>query len=157
MSEYAAKAHEAMQPYIGGEPVPGEWMEITQERVNAFADATLDHQFIHVDPEAAKDTPFGGTIAHGFLTLSLMVHLTNSVPTGMPEFEGKAMGINYGLNKVRFLSPVPVGSRIRATWVLAAAELKGNAIDNTELVTVELEGSEKPAMIAEFIRRTVYN
>jgi acyl dehydratase len=135
----------------------GEWMEVTQERVNEFADVTEDHQFIHVDPEAAKATPFGGTIAHGFLTLSLLVHLDTSIPKGDPaRFKGVVMGVNYGFDKVRFVSPVKVGSRIRASSVLAKVELKGDAIQTTRTMTVEIEGEDRPALVADWLTRVFY-
>ena len=156
MSENAQAAAEAMKGLIGQDPVAGDWFEVTQERINDFADATLDHQFIHIDPEAAAKTPFGGTIAHGFLTLSMLVHLSTSIPSDMPRLEGVLMGVNYGMNKVRFINPVPAGSRIRATAQTIDVQLKGNAVDSTRLMTVEIEGQEKPALIAEWIGRTVF-
>ena len=156
MSEHAQAAFEAMQAQIGNAPVAGDWFELTQERINDFADATLDHQFIHVDPERAAQTPFGGTIAHGFLTLSMLVHLSTSIPNDLPPLEGVLMGVNYGLNKVRFINPVPAGSRIRATAQPTEVVLKGNAVDQTRTMTVEIEGHEKPALIAEWIGRTVF-
>lgn len=156
MSENAAKAHEAIAAQLDGEPVAGDWFEMSQERINDFADATLDHQFIHIDVErATNETPFGGTIAHGFLTLSMLVHLSSSIPFEMP-LEGAVMGINYGLNKVRFINPVPSGSRIRATSKVSGVELKGGAVDVTRTMTVEIEGQNKPALVAEWIGRTVY-
>jgi acyl dehydratase len=155
---HAAEAHEKLSALIGVDPGPGEWFVVDQERIDAFADATLDHQFIHVDVErATNETPFGGTIAHGFLTLSLMVHLVTSVPADMPRLDGVVMGINYGLNKVRFLNPVPAGARVRARLVISSVDLKGSAVDMTRTVTVELEGSDKPALVAEWIGRTVFD
>jgi acyl dehydratase len=145
-----------MQPLLGIDPVAGEWFELTQERINDFADTTLDHQFIHIDPERAAKTPFGGTVAHGFLTLSMLVHLSTTIPVDTPSLDGVLMGVNYGLNKVRFINPVPAGSRIRATSQTVDLVLKGNAIDMTRLMTVEIEGQEKPALIAEWIGRTVF-
>jgi acyl dehydratase len=134
---------------VGQEFEPSSWMEITQERVNQFADATNDHQFIHVDVEKAAQTPFGGTIAHGFLTLSLVVGLLEE--NGI-KVEGTVMGINYGSDKVRFLQPVPVGSRIRARQTLLdATEKRPGQWLNKTLVTIEIEGQSKPAMIAEFL------
>ncbi len=156
MSEHAQKAYETLQAKIGQEPVAGEWFEMDQERINAFADATLDHQFIHIDPERAAQTPFGGTIAHGFLTLSMLVHLGTSLPSDLESTEGILMGVNYGLNKVRFVSPVPTGSRIRMTAATVGVELKGTAVDQTRAVTVEIEGADKPALVAEWIGRTVF-
>jgi acyl dehydratase len=142
-----------LQGMVGTEVGVSGWMEVTQERVNSFADATDDHQYIHVDPEAAKLTPFGGTIAHGFLTLSLIIPLVAQIPL---DLGAPRMGVNYGLNKVRFPAPVPVGSRIRARLALdAVAEVTGGIqLDRT--VTVEVEGSDKPAMVAESLVRLYY-
>jgi len=128
---------------------PSSWLEITQERVNLFADATDDHQFIHVDPVKAAATPFGGTIAHGYLTLSLLVHLNE--PTAIVP-EGRTMTINYGSDKVRFLAPVPVGSRIRSQQKVLEVTQKspGYWLIRTA-VTVEIENSAKPAMLAEVL------
>jgi acyl dehydratase len=127
-----------------------DWLEITQERVNTFADATGDHQWIHVDPERAKDGPFGGTIAHGYLTLSLGPVLFPSIAT----VSGIKMGVNYGAGKVRFLSPVKVGSNLRLSAELTALEeLPGNGAQVFMTFTFEIEGSEKPAAVAEIIFR----
>ncbi len=156
MSENAQAAYDAMQGLVGQDPVAGEWFEMTQERINDFADATLDHQFIHIDPEKAAQTPFGGTIAHGFLTLSMLVHLQTTIPSDLPSLDGVLMGVNYGMNKVRFVSPVPAGSRVRATAATVGVELKGNAVDQTRAMTIEIEGVEKPALVAEWIGRTVF-
>ena len=126
------------------------WLEITQERVNAFADATDDHQWIHVDRERAAAGPFGGTIAHGFLTLSLIIPLFGE----LLEVQGVSMGINYGLNRVRFPAPVPVGSKIRMTAQLGAAEAHGfNAVQAVVNFTIEVEGSDKPACVAQGVYR----
>ena len=134
---------------VGSELGVSDWLLIEQDRVNAFADATLDHQFIHVDPEKAALTPFGGTIAHGFLTLSLLPHFLEaaSIPV-----EGTLMAINYGTDKVRFLQPVKVGQRVRARSELASVDEKrpGQWLLKQN-VTVEIEGEEKPAMVAEFL------
>ena len=125
-------------------------MTVDQSRVDTFADATDDHQWIHVDPEKAKDGPFGGPIAHGFLTLSLLPELISQVY----RIDGTKMGVNYGLNKVRFTAPVPVGSKIRGVVDLAeVADVKGGAVQVTSRVTVEIEGSERPALVAEWITR----
>jgi len=156
MSENAQRAYEAMLATVGDDAVAGEWFELTQERINDFADTTLDHQFIHIDPERAAQTPFGGTVAHGFLTLSMLVHLSTTIPVESPRMDGVLMGVNYGMNKVRFLNPVPAGSRIRATSQSVDVVLKGNAVDMTRMMTVEIEGQEKPALIAEWIGRTVF-
>lgn len=156
MSENAQVAYDAMQGLIGQDPVAGEWFEMTQERINDFADATLDHQFIHIDPEKAAQTPFGGTIAHGFLTLSMLVHLQTTIPSDLPKLDGVLMGVNYGMNKVRFVNPVPAGARVRATASTVGVEIKGNAVDQTRAMTVEIEGVDKPALVAEWIGRTVF-
>ncbi len=145
-----------MTVQIGKEAAVGEWFEVTQDRVNDFADATLDHQFIHVDPERAAQTPFGGPIAHGFLTLSLLVHLQTTIPDDLPAFDGLLMGVNYGFNKVRFISPVPVGSRIRATAKTIEVTLKDNAVDQVRTMTIEIEGQDKPALVADWIARLVF-
>jgi acyl dehydratase len=138
---------------VGQELEPSSWLEISQERVNQFADATSDHQFIHIDAEKAALTPFRGTIAHGFLTLSLIYSLTveNTRPV-----EGTVMVINYGLDKVRFLQPVRVGSRIRARQVLLeVVEKKPGQWLTKTAVTIEIENLEKPAMVAEFLVMTI--
>lgn len=136
----------------------GEWFEVDQNRINDFADATIDHQFIHVDPERAlAETPFGGTIAHGFLSLSLLVHLTASLPVAIPKMEGQLMGINYGFEKIRFINPVLAGARIRAQSKISSVELKEpTAVNITRTITVEIEGQNKPAMVAEWITRSVF-
>lgn len=138
------------QAAIGTELGVSDWLEVTQEDVNTFADVTRDHQFIHVDPKAAAKTPFGGPIAHGFFTLSMITHFAE---TGASfQLEGTKMGVNYGCNKVRFLSPVRVGSRIRGKATLVAAEEKapGQYLFTTSM-EVEIEGVEKPALIAEWL------
>jgi acyl dehydratase len=151
-------AHALFAAAVGQPPVPGDWLEITQERINAFADATDDHQFIHVDPEAcAQYSPWGVPIAHGFLTLSLLTALIGSVPQDPRQAEGRLIGINYGFDRVRFLSPVTVGSRIRAVSAVDAVDLKDpNTVQVTQAVTVEIEGDAKPALAAAWITRHVY-
>jgi acyl dehydratase len=144
---------EKLKALEGTEVGVSDWMEITQERVNAFADATDDHQFIHVDPDRAARTPFGGTIAHGFLTLSLIIPLVAQIPL---DVGSPMMGVNYGLNKVRFPAPVPVGSRIRARMSLDSVSEVPGGIQLERTVTIEVEGSEKPAMVAESIVRVYY-
>ena len=159
MSEAAAKAFELYKADVGNDEGVGEWFQVTQEQINQFADVTHDHQFIHIDPEAAKNTPFGGTIAHGFLTLSLLVKLSQGASSGTPDpakFQGVLMGVNYGFNKVRFVNPVKTGSRIRARGVTTNVELKGSAIDVTRSFTVEIEGEDKPALVADWITRIVF-
>lgn len=129
-----------------------EWLEITQDRIDKFADATGDHQWIHVDPERAKDGPFGACIAHGYLTQSLV----NKFLPEIVEVRGISMGVNYGADKLRFPAPVPVGSRIRGSAELINAEdVKGNAVQATIRVTVEIEGSDRPACVIDTISRYV--
>lgn len=136
---------------VGEQLGHSDWLEIDQKRVDLFADATGDHQWIHVDPEKAAAGPFGTTIAHGYLTLSLLPAL---VPQVM-RVEGMKMGLNYGTNKVRFPATVPVGSRVRATAVLTAVEpTKDDGVQVTARVTVEREGGgDKPACVAESVSR----
>jgi len=129
------------------------WLDVSQERIDTFARAIEDFQWIHVDPARAKDSPFGGTIAHGFLTLSLLSHLSEMTFS----FSDRRMGVNYGLNRVRFTSPVPSGSRVRARFTLARYEaIDGNGVQVTWSTTVEIEGSDKPALVAEWIGRHYY-
>lgn len=128
---------------------PTEWLEITQDRVNLFADATDDHQWIHVDPEKAAGGPFGGTIAHGLLTLSLLPHFSHQLYT----VDNIAMAINYGYNKVRFITPVKVGAKVRARGEITKVDQLDKAVQATTTITVEIEGSEKPAAVAESIVR----
>ena len=130
---------------------PTDWLEVTQDRVNLFADATDDHQWIHVDPERAANGPFGGTIAHGLLTLSLLPHLTHQMYT----VDNVTMAINYGYNKVRFITPVRVGSKIRARAEIASVNHLDGAVQATLTTTVEIEGSDKPAAVAESIVRFI--
>jgi acyl dehydratase len=141
-----------------GEEGTGDWFEVTQSQIDQFADVTNDHQFIHIDPERAKDTPFGSTIAHGFLTLSMLTHLSTSIPAGEPgRYAGVVMGINYGFEKVRFVSPVKVGSKIRAHSKLSKVEFKEpSTIQTTRTITVEIEGEQKPALVADWVTRTVF-
>ncbi|MBB3694094.1 acyl dehydratase [Sphingomonas sp. BK580] len=141
---------EEMSQAVGRESV-SDWVEVTQAMIDRFAKATGDHQFIHVDPDRAAATPFGGTIAHGFLTLSLLPLLAARTPDA-PRLDGVTMGVNYGGNKVRFLAPVPSGSRVRARSVLADfAEKRTGVYQYTTATTVEIEGQDKPAMVAEWI------
>ena len=159
MSENAEKAFALFREVEGKESATGDWMEVNQDLINQFADVTLDHQFIHVDAERAKQTPFGTTIAHGFLTLSLLTHLGASANPENPDparFAGMVMGVNYGFDKVRFVSPVKVGSRIRVHSLLSKVELKSNAVQQTRTMTVEIEGEERPALVADWLTRAVY-
>ena len=155
----AENAAKIFEQGIGKSDPHGEWHTIDQAQINLFADATLDHQFIHVDPERAKDTPFGSTIAHGFLTLSLVPHLQGSIPQTTPEaYQGIAMGINYGLDKVRFPNPVKVGSRVRATRELLSVDSPApNVVQLKQKVTIEIDGVPKPACVAESLTRLVYS
>ena len=158
MATNAEKAYEKYQAAVGQPEGTGEWMEVTQERINEFAEVTEDRQFIHVDPEqAAALSPWKVTIAHGFLTLSLLTHLDASIPKDMSRWEGILMGVNYGFEKVRFINAVKVGSRIRASSVLAAVDLKDpSTILTTRTMTVEIEGEDKPALVADWITRLVF-
>lgn len=139
-----------MKTRIGSETV-SDWVEVTQAMIDKFADATGDHQFIHVNPDMAAMTPFGGTIAHGFLTLSLMPLLSSKIADA-PRLEGVKMGVNYGGNKVRFLTPVRSGSKVRGRFKLIEFdEKRPGQWQQTNEFTVEIEGQDKPAMIAEWI------
>ena len=140
---------EELKTLVGQDLGHSSWLEVTQERVNTFADATGDHQWIHVDVERAKAGPFGGPIAHGYLTLSLIPSLLPEIV----EIEGFRMGVNYGTEKVRFPSPVPVGSRVRAGATLASATPFEGGIAMNMDVTVEVEGGSKPAMVATVVYR----
>lgn len=134
---------------VGNEHV-SDWVEITQEMIDKFADATGDHQFIHVNPELAAKTPFGGTIAHGFLSLSLMPML--AARAGVPRVEAAKMGVNYGGNKVRFVTPVRSGKRVRGRFTLLKfVERKPGQWEQVQQYVLEIEGEEKPALIAEWI------
>jgi acyl dehydratase len=138
-----------LESRVGQEVAVSAWIEIMQDRIDQFAKATEDFQWIHVDAERARQSPFGGTVAHGFLTLSLLPMLTESTF----ELVGRRMGINYGLNRVRFTSPVPSGSRIRGRFTLAKLEQIEGGIQTTWSVVIEREGADKPAMVAETISR----
>ncbi|EFL27314.1 MULTISPECIES: MaoC family dehydratase [Streptomyces] len=140
---------EELRAAVGEELGPSDWLEIDQKRIDLFAEATGDHQWIHVDPEKAAAGPFGTTIAHGYLTLSL-------VPLFTPQLlgvEGVRMGVNYGTNKVRFPSPVPVGSRLRATGRITDVSEVKDGLQLTLTITIEREGSAKPACVAETVAR----
>ena len=158
MTTKAEAAYELFKSGIGADEGTGEWLQVDQNRINQFADVTEDHQFIHVDPEACKElSPWGVPIAHGFLTLSLLVKLSSSIPMPPERLDGIVMGVNYGFDKIRFINPVKVGSRIRAKGVLSSVDLKDpNTIQYTRTMTVEIEGEDKPALVAEWISRLVY-
>lgn len=138
-----------LQRRIGQEIAVSDWFTITQERIDRFADATDDHQWIHVDRARAARAAFGGTIAHGYLTLSLIPRFTDEVL----QFPAGGMSINYGLNRVRFPAPVGAGKRVRARFVLAAVERVPGAVQTVWKITIELDGSDKPACVAETISR----
>jgi acyl dehydratase len=144
---------EEMVNAVGSKFEPGEWIEVTQDRINTFADCTEDHQFIHIDLEKAAKTPFGGTIAHGFLTLSLLAKMAED--NGIVP-ENVVMGINYGFDKVRFLTPVRAGKRVRAHMEVLSVEPKdGNRFLIKNAVSVEIEGEKNPALIAEWLTMVV--
>ncbi|MBB5167704.1 MaoC family dehydratase [Mycobacterium sp. AZCC_0083] len=130
---------------------PTEWLTISQERVNLFADATDDHQWIHVDPEKAAAGPFGGTIAHGLLTLSLLPHFSQQ----LYRVANIALAVNYGYNKVRFITPVKVGANVRARGELTSVNQLDGAVQATTTITVEIEGTDKPAAVVESIVRYI--
>jgi acyl dehydratase len=134
---------------VGSQLGVSDWITIDQSQVNTFADATLDHQWIHIDEERAKAGPFEGPIAHGFLTLSLLPHIVGQTY----RIDGTKMGVNYGLNRVRFTSPVPVGSKVRGNIELVDVTDVEGGVQMTTKVTVEIEGSERPALVAEWLTR----
>ena len=138
-----------LESRVGQEIAVSPWVEIAQDRIDLFAKATGDFQWIHVDQERAKQSPFGSTIAHGFLTLSMLPMLTTSAL----ELSDSKMGVNYGLNKVRFTAPVPAGANIRGRFTLAKVEALDGGVQATWSVVVEREGGDKPAMVAETISR----
>ncbi len=141
MNEYAALA--------GTEVGVSRWFEIDQSRIDSFAEVTEDWQFIHVDPAKAVETAFGGTVAHGFLTLSMLVAMAHD---GLPDIKGRVMGVNYGFDKIRFVTPVRSGSRIRARFKLVEVTARGaNEFMTRSEVVVEIEGANKPALVAEWL------
>lgn len=143
----------SLRARLGQEVVVTDWLEITQARVDAFAAATDDHQWIHVDPARARsETPFGNSIAHGFLTLSLLSRFINE----SIDFGPSRMGLNYGLNRVRFTDPVPVGSRVRCRLALDAVDDIDGGVQMTWRVTVERDGSAKPCLVAEWLTRRYF-
>ena len=134
---------------VGTEIGPSDWLEVSQDRINTFADATDDHQWIHVDPERAKDGPFGAPIAHGFLTLSLLIPLWSSIF----DVEGVKTKVNYGLDRVRFTSPVVAGSRVRLRATLSQVTEIPGGVQLSTSGTIEIEGQERPAVVVEFLAR----
>lgn len=150
MTQQTVVAFEDVTRLAGTDLGPSECREITQEQVNLFADATDDHQWIHTDPEKAADGPFGGPIAHGFLTLSLLIPMWSE----LFDVTGVKTKVNYGLDKVRFTSPVKVGARIRMTVTITeVTEVKGNGLHLVADATIEIEGEERPAVVARFLNR----
>ena len=139
----------ALRKAVGKHLGYSDWLEITQDRVDLFADATGDHQWIHVDPVRAKDGPFGGPIAHGYLTVSL----SNLFLPQIVDVQGISAGVNYGVNKIRFPSPVPVGARVRGGAELAAVEDVKGGIQTTMVITIEIEGQDRPACVIESLSR----
>lgn len=159
MASKAEQAYEIYKKHEGLEEGLGAWHQVDQNQINLFAEATLDRQFIHIDPEqAAKLSPYKVTIAHGFLTLSLATFLTESVPPVNPAvLDGLVMAINYGLDRVRFMAPVKVDSRIRVRSKLVSAELKDDkTVQLKRELTFEIDGEKKPACIAETLGRFIY-
>jgi acyl dehydratase len=150
MAQTTVDGVEGVQSLVGRHLGYSEWVTITQEQVNQFADATGDHQWIHVDPErAAKESPFGAAVAHGYLTLSLLPSLMPQIV----EVTGFRMSVNYGTDKVRFPAPVPVGSRVRAGATLDSATAIDGGVQMSVTVTVEVEGASKPSMVATTVSR----
>ena len=146
-----------LQADIGGEETVGDWLLVDQARINQFADATGDHQWIHVDPErAAKESPYKAAIAHGFLTLSLLPNLTKAVQGSASQYEGVKLGVNYGLNRVRFPAPVKADSRVRARSKLKEVTEVEGGLQMIREVAIEVEGQEKPACVAESISRLYF-
>jgi len=144
---------EELKNYVGTKLEPGEWVALDQGRIDTFADCTEDHQFIHIDQEKAAQTPFGGTIAHGFLTLSMLVKMCEGEAI-VPE--NIVMGVNYGFDKIRFLAPVRAGKRVRAHQEILSVDFKDdNRILTKRAVTVEIEGEETPALVAEWLGMVV--
>ena len=147
---------ETLKAKIGQPSEPTDWFEMTQDRINTFADATLDHQWIHVEPERAKAGPFGAPIAHGQLTMSLMSFLPGGEGVGLPDLPGMKLGINYGWNKVRFPAPVPVGAHVRTRGEILSVEPKGGMIEVVNQLTVEVQGQTKPACVGESVLRIAF-
>ena len=151
-----AQALEQLRTRIDQPDPASDWFEITQERINDYADVSMDHQWIHVDVERARQGPFGAPIAHGNLTIAVMGHLPQSHQPELPPLKGHKLSINYGFDKIRFPSPVKVGSKIRATSTLKRAEIKGGMIETMNEIVVEVQGQEKPALVAESLGRLVF-
>lgn len=150
------QAIENLDAKIDQPSTPTDWFEMTQDRVNTFADATMDHQWIHVDPERASTGPFGAPIAHGQLTMSIMSFLPGGEGVGIPALDGVKMGVNYGWNRVRFMSPVKVGDKIRTVGKIKSVEQKGEMLEIVNELTVQIEGQDKPACVADSVLRLVF-
>lgn len=153
---FMTQALAQLQARIGQAGPKSDWFEITQERINDYADVSMDHQWIHVDVERARSGPFGGPIAHGNLTIAVMGHLPQSQSADTPTFEGHKLSINYGFDKIRFPSPVRVGALIRSSSTLRRAEIKGGMIETMYEIVVEVQGQDKPALVAESLGRLVF-
>ena len=149
MTEKKIVTIDELPALVGTEIGPSDWLTITQERINTFADATGDQQWIHVDPERAKDGPFGAPIAHGFLTLSLLIPLWSSIL----DVEGVTTKVNYGLDRVRFTSPVPVGSRVRLTATLTKVDEVSGGVQLATSAIISIDGQDRPAVVADFLSR----
>ncbi len=156
MSDALEKALGVMQKRVGEQTSQSEWFEVTQERINDYADVSMDHQWIHVDVERAKEGPFGAPIAHGNLTLAIMGHLPVASAATGEALEGQKLGINYGFDRIRFPAPVPVGTKIRTTSTLKRVEIKGGMLETMTEIVVEAQGSEKPVCVAESVGRLVF-
>jgi acyl dehydratase len=144
---------DVLRQLVGTEVGVGQWLAIEQERIDQFADATGDHQWIHVDPDRAANGPFGSTVAHGYLTLGLLPYLTQGIeiPVGQPR-----LAINYGLDRLRFPAPVKVGQRVRARVTLTGVEEVDGGLQIARRIVVEVEGGEKPALVADTLSRLIY-
>ena len=139
---------------IGKKIGTSRWFTIDQSRIDAFADVTEDHQFIHIDPEKAAETPFGHTVAHGFLTLSMLSAMSYDA---IPRIEGLKMGVNYGFNKIRFVTPVAAGAKVRAHFILRSSTVeKPGELTNIVDLSIEIEGSNRPAIVAEWVSRQYF-
>ena len=157
MSENLEKALKTMSARVGEQTSQSEWFEVTQQRINDYADVSMDHQWIHVDVDRAnKESPFGAPIAHGNLTLAIMGHLPMASVAEGPKIEGQKLGINYGFDRIRFPSPVPVGTKLRATSTLKRVEIKGEMLETMNEIVVEAQGTEKPVCVAESLGRMVF-
>ena len=155
-AHHRANALAQLQQSIGVPEPASDWFEITQDRINDYAEVSMDHQWIHVDVARAEQGPFGAPIAHGNLTIAVMGHLPQSEQAPSSAFEGHKLSINYGFDKIRFPSPVKVGAKIRATRTLRRAEVKGEMIETMTEIVVEVQGQEKPALLAESLGRLVF-